>query len=58
VIVKDGEVVGHGFHIYARKEARGDRCLEEAGERALDDGLCDFGTVLVRRPHTAVRDAL
>ena len=35
VIVKDGEVVGHGFHIYARKKHAEIVALEEAGERAL-----------------------
>src|SRR6266404_283610 len=36
VIVKDGEIVGHGFHIYARKKHAEIVALEEAGARARE----------------------
>src|SRR5258708_8241271 len=36
VIVKDGEVVGHGFHIYARKQHAEIVALDEAGARARE----------------------
>ena len=34
VIVKDGEIVGRGFHVYARKKHAEVVALEEAGDRA------------------------
>jgi len=34
VIVKDGEIVGRGFHLYARKKHAEAVALEEAGDRA------------------------